>query len=84
MICFWYYISNGFWFLFQAQQLIEICREYIVGLSMEMNRKELPKDSFEDQKRSCEVRRLLLFYINFGLTNYNINAVSNLFKKYSF
>lgn len=39
----------------EAQQLIEICREYIVGLSMEMTRKELPKDTFEEQKRSCEM-----------------------------
>ena len=27
----------------QAQQLMSICREYIVGLSMEIARKELPK-----------------------------------------
>ena len=27
----------------QAQQLIGICREYILGLSMEIQRKELPK-----------------------------------------
>ena len=27
----------------QAQQLMSICREYIVGLSMEIPRKELPK-----------------------------------------
>ncbi|CAI9735621.1 coatomer subunit alpha-like isoform X1 [Octopus vulgaris] len=39
----------------EAQQLIEICREYIVGLSMEMTRKELPKETFEQQKRSCEM-----------------------------
>ncbi len=29
----------------QAQQLLVICREYIVGLSMEILRKELPKVS---------------------------------------
>ena len=39
----------------QAQQLIEICREYLVGLQMESARKELPKDSLEQQKRNCEV-----------------------------
>ena len=27
----------------QAQQLLGICREYIIGLSMEVKRKELPK-----------------------------------------
>ncbi|CAD5114426.1 DgyrCDS3559 [Dimorphilus gyrociliatus] len=41
--------------LAEAQQLIEICREYILGLSMEQARKELPKDSIEDQKRICEM-----------------------------
>lgn len=39
----------------EAQQLIEVCREYIVGLQMELHRKELPKESIDDQKRSCEV-----------------------------
>jgi len=39
----------------KAQELIAICREYIVGLSMEAARKELAKDSLEDQKRSCEM-----------------------------
>lgn len=39
----------------KAQELISICREYIVGLSMEASRKELPKESVEDQKRSCEM-----------------------------
>lgn len=39
----------------QAQQLITICREYIVGLSMEIDRKKLPKDTLEQQKRICEV-----------------------------
>ena len=29
----------------EAQQLLGICREYIVGLQMEVNRKELPKVS---------------------------------------
>ena len=39
----------------EAQQLVEMCREYIVGLQMELYRKELPKESIEDQKRVCEV-----------------------------
>jgi coatomer protein complex subunit alpha (xenin) len=39
----------------EAQQLIEMCREYIVGLQMELHRKDLPKDSVEDQKRICEL-----------------------------
>ena len=37
----------------EAQQLLGICREYIVGLQMEVNRKELPKVSTKklfDQK----------------------------------
>lgn len=41
--------------VFQAQQLITICKEYIVGLAMEVERKKLPKDTLEDQKRLCEV-----------------------------
>ena len=39
----------------QAQQLITICREYIVGLTMETDRKKLPKDTLDQQKRLCEV-----------------------------
>jgi len=39
----------------EAQQLIEICRHYIVGISMEMKRKELPKDTEADQKRIVEM-----------------------------
>ena len=39
----------------EAQQLIEVCREYVLGLQMELHRKELPKESIDDQKRSCEV-----------------------------
>lgn len=39
----------------EAQQLITICREYIVGLSMETERKRLPKDTLEQQKRICEM-----------------------------
>lgn len=39
----------------EAQQLIDICKEYIVGLQMEIARKDLPKDTLEDQKRICEM-----------------------------
>jgi coatomer protein complex subunit alpha (xenin) len=39
----------------EAQQLMEICREYIVGLTMENSRKELPKGNLEEQKRVCEM-----------------------------
>lgn len=39
----------------EAQQLIEICREYIVGLSMELARKELPRGNAADQRRSAEM-----------------------------
>lgn len=44
--------------LSKAQQLIAICREYIVGLSMEIERKKLPKETLEHQKRICEVWKL--------------------------
>ncbi|MGH0185473.1 UNVERIFIED_CONTAM: hypothetical protein FKN15_018129 [Acipenser sinensis] len=39
----------------EAQQLITICREYIVGLTMEVERKKLPKETLEQQKRLCEM-----------------------------
>ncbi|CAO2638403.1 Coatomer subunit alpha [Lemmus lemmus] len=39
----------------EAQQLITICREYIVGLCMEIERKKLPKESLDQQKRICEM-----------------------------
>lgn len=39
----------------EAQQLLHICREYILGLKMETARKELPKATLEDQKRLCEM-----------------------------
>lgn len=46
--------------LLQAQQLITICKEYIVGLSMETERKKLPKETLEEQKRLCEVNICVL------------------------
>jgi coatomer protein complex subunit alpha (xenin) len=39
----------------EAQQLIDVCREYIIGLQMEMARKELPKGTIDEQKRICEM-----------------------------
>jgi len=36
----------------EAQELIRICREYIIALSMEIERKTLPKS---EAKRSCEM-----------------------------
>ncbi|XP_034935334.1 coatomer subunit alpha-like [Chelonus insularis] len=38
-----------------AQQLIQICREYILGLKMETERKNAPKSTLEEQKRVCEM-----------------------------
>lgn len=41
----------------EASQLLEICREYVLGISMELVRKELAKsEKPEDRKRSCEVK----------------------------
>lgn len=39
----------------EAQQLLQICKEYILGLKMETARKELPKSTLEEQKRLCEM-----------------------------
>lgn len=39
----------------EAQQLLKICREYILGLKMETFRKNHPKNTLEDQKRQCEM-----------------------------
>jgi len=39
----------------EAQHLVEVCREYIVGLQMEVYRKDLPKEQIEEQKRICEL-----------------------------
>jgi len=36
----------------ESQELIQICKEYIVGLQMSMSSKDLAKD---DEKRSCEL-----------------------------
>ncbi|OXU23054.1 hypothetical protein TSAR_001438 [Trichomalopsis sarcophagae] len=39
----------------EAQQLIHICREYILGLKMEIERKNQPKSNLSEQKRICEM-----------------------------
>lgn len=39
----------------EAQQLLSICREYVVGIKMETNRKGLPNATLEDKKRHCEM-----------------------------
>ncbi|CAD7077616.1 unnamed protein product [Hermetia illucens] len=39
----------------EAKQLLQICREYIIGLKMETTRKGLPKNTLEEQKRLCEM-----------------------------
>ena len=41
--------------VFEVEQLRDICREYILGLEIEQERKRLPKESLEQQKRSCEM-----------------------------
>lgn len=39
----------------EAQQLLSICREYVIGIKMETNRKGLPNATIEDKKRHCEL-----------------------------
>lgn len=39
----------------EATQLLDICREYLVGLQMETHRKTLPKATLDEQKRLCEL-----------------------------
>lgn len=39
----------------EAQQLLSICREYVVGIKMETNRKGLPNGTIEEKKRHCEM-----------------------------
>merc|ERR1739838_752324 len=43
----------------EAQQMIGICREYIVGLMMEQKRKSLPKETIADKVRICEMAAYL-------------------------
>ena len=39
----------------KALRLKEICREYLTGLTMEVYRRSLPKETLEHNKRHCEV-----------------------------
>lgn len=39
----------------EAQQLLSICREYVVGIKMETLRKTLPNATLDDKKRHCEL-----------------------------
>ncbi|XP_022113123.1 coatomer subunit alpha [Pieris rapae] len=41
--------------LAEAQQLLAISREYLLGLQMETARKAMPKNTLEEQKRTCEM-----------------------------
>jgi coatomer protein complex subunit alpha (xenin) len=41
--------------MMEAQQLVQICREYLVGLLLETARKELPRESVNDAKRNLEM-----------------------------
>ncbi|CAH0763320.1 unnamed protein product [Diatraea saccharalis] len=41
--------------LTEATQLLQICREYLLGLQMETARKAMPKNTLEEQKRTCEM-----------------------------
>lgn len=70
----------GVAYVLQAQQLIDICREYIVGLQMEIARKDLPKDTPEDQKRICEVcvqnTRYPQLHGNSFLVRFKVDGVS--------
>ncbi|CAJ0935364.1 unnamed protein product, partial [Mesorhabditis belari] len=48
----------------EAEQLVEICREYLAGLLLETYRKDLPKNSPEEIKRNAE---LCAYFTNFEL-----------------
>ncbi|XP_028028103.1 coatomer subunit alpha isoform X2 [Bombyx mandarina] len=41
--------------LSEAQQLLAVCRDYLVGLAMETARKAMPKNTVDEQKRTCEM-----------------------------
>ena len=38
-----------------SEEIIGICREYILGLSLELHRQSIPKDTLEQQQRNCEL-----------------------------
>ncbi|CAL8124546.1 unnamed protein product [Orchesella dallaii] len=48
----------------KAQELISLCREYILGLQMDLFRKELPKENADDRVRGCE---LAAYFTHCGL-----------------
>ncbi|KAF8367713.1 copa-1 [Pristionchus pacificus] len=50
--------------LAEAEQLIEICREYLGGLLLENRRKELPKSSADELRRNAE---LCAYFTHFDL-----------------
>ncbi|XP_045455561.1 coatomer subunit alpha [Melitaea cinxia] len=41
--------------LAEATQLLAICKDYLLGLEMETARKAMPKNTLEEQKRTCEM-----------------------------
>ncbi|CAB3258436.1 unnamed protein product [Arctia plantaginis] len=41
--------------LTEAQQLLAIAKEYLLGLQMETARKAMPKNTLDEQKRTCEM-----------------------------
>ncbi|XP_047539702.1 coatomer subunit alpha isoform X1 [Vanessa atalanta] len=41
--------------LAEAMQLLAICRDYLLGLQMETARKAMPKNTLDEQKRTCEM-----------------------------
>ncbi|GMR42607.1 hypothetical protein PMAYCL1PPCAC_12802, partial [Pristionchus mayeri] len=49
--------------LAEAEQLIEICREYLGGLLLENRRKELPKSTPAEQRRNAE---LCAYFTHYG------------------
>ena len=38
-----------------SEEIIGVCREYILGLSLELHRQGIPKDTLEQQQRNCEL-----------------------------
>ncbi|KAH0556550.1 hypothetical protein KQX54_000837 [Cotesia glomerata] len=48
--------------IIEAQQLIQICREYILGVKMESGRKNAPKATLAEQKRVCEMAAYFTHY----------------------
>lgn len=53
----------------KAQELITLCKEYILGLQMEMHRKTLGKDTDHEQRRSLE---LAAYFTHCSLDNVHL------------